>query len=100
MTYVVTQGCVDVMDRQCMDQCPVDAIHEGNRMVYISPDECIDCGACVPACPQTAIFIDIAIPADQSGYTAINAEFFEQDADFDSEGPHPDHVDVARLPTS
>ncbi|MFD9665808.1 indolepyruvate ferredoxin oxidoreductase subunit alpha [Rhodococcus sp. NPDC059968] len=98
MTYVITEGCVDIMDRQCMDQCPVDAIHAGTRMAYINPDECIDCGACLPVCPQAAIFLDNVVPADADDYIAVNVEFFEQDCDFDDEGPHPDHPHVAQLP--
>lgn len=97
MAYVITEGCVDVMDRHCMEQCPVDAIHAGHRMAYINPDDCIDCGACLPVCPQAAIFLDHLTPPEQSAYVSINAEFFEQDCDFDDEGPHPDHPRVDAL---
>lgn len=98
MAYVITLGCVDIMDRNCMEQCPVDAIHAGERMAYISPDECIDCGACVPVCPQTAIFVESSVPEDQQSFTTINAEFFDQDIDFDGDvGPHPDHPTITRI---
>lgn len=97
MAYVITGGCVDIMDRLCMEQCPVDAIHAGSRMAYINPEECIDCGACVPACPQAAVFLESTVPADQATYVKINTEFFEQDCDFDEEGPHPDHPYVVAL---
>jgi NAD-dependent dihydropyrimidine dehydrogenase PreA subunit len=59
MTYVIAEPCVDVMDQGCVSVCPVDCIHfdEGtDRMLYIDPNECIDCGACEPECPVNAIF--------------------------------------------
>jgi NAD-dependent dihydropyrimidine dehydrogenase PreA subunit len=59
MTYVIAEPCVDVMDQACVAVCPVDCIHfdEGtDRILYIDPNECIDCGACEPECPVTAIF--------------------------------------------
>ena len=48
MTYVIAQPCVDVKDRACVDECPVDCIYEGARSLYIHPEECVDCGACEP----------------------------------------------------
>ena len=51
MTYVISQPCVDVMDRACVEECPVDCIYEGRRSLYIHPDECVDCGACRIAHP-------------------------------------------------
>ena len=51
MTYVIALPCVDVKDKACIDECPVDCIYEGERMLYIHPDECVDCGACEPVCP-------------------------------------------------
>ncbi|MEU8006856.1 ferredoxin [Catellatospora sp. NPDC049111] len=76
MTYVIALPCVDVMDKACVDECPIDCIYEGDRMLYIQPDECIDCGACEPACPVDAIFFEDDLPAEFTGYTAVNAEFF------------------------
>ena len=55
MTYVIAEPCVDVKDLTCVDECPVDCIYEGERMLYIHPDECVDCGACEPVCPNKAI---------------------------------------------
>src|SRR4029453_5885729 len=49
MTYTIAEPCIDVKDRGCVDECPVDCIYEGPRMLYIQPDECVDCGACEPA---------------------------------------------------
>ena len=48
MTYIITQPCVDVKDLACVEECPVDCIYEGNRMLYIQPVVCVDCGACEP----------------------------------------------------
>jgi NAD-dependent dihydropyrimidine dehydrogenase PreA subunit len=55
MTFVVTEGCLDIKDKACVEECPVDCLYEGERMMYIHPVECIDCGACLIACPQEAI---------------------------------------------
>jgi NAD-dependent dihydropyrimidine dehydrogenase PreA subunit len=76
MTYVITQPCVDVKDLACVEVCPVDCIYEGNRMLYIHPDECVDCGACEPVCPTEAIYYEDDVPSDQASYTEINAAFF------------------------
>ncbi|MSY67940.1 MAG: ferredoxin, partial [Actinobacteria bacterium] len=46
MTYIIAQPCIDIKDKSCIEECPVDCIYEGNRMLYIQPDECVDCGAC------------------------------------------------------
>ena len=62
MTYTIAEPCIDVLDRACVDECPVDCIYEGPRMLYIQPDECVDCGACEPACPVTAIFYEDDVP--------------------------------------
>ncbi|MGJ7908437.1 ferredoxin [Actinopolyspora sp. H202] len=77
MTYVITQPCVDVLDRSCIDECPVDCIYEGERMLYIHPDECIDCGACEPVCPVEAIYYEDDVPEEWAEYTTFNAEFFD-----------------------
>ena len=103
MTYVITQNCLDIMDRSCVDQCPVDCIQQGQRILYINPAECIDCGACEPACPQGAIYPDYSLPESLSGYQAVNAEFFASE-DFGPAGPGTgrgapaDHPAVAGLP--
>jgi NAD-dependent dihydropyrimidine dehydrogenase PreA subunit len=76
MAYVIAEPCIDVKDRACVDECPVDCIYEGPRMLYIQPDECVDCDACVPVCPVTAIFPADDLPAEWKQYTAINAEWF------------------------
>jgi NAD-dependent dihydropyrimidine dehydrogenase PreA subunit len=65
VAYYVTELCVDVLDRSCIQECPVDCIYEGDRSMYINPDECIDCGACEWVCPVKAIKYDVDLPADQ-----------------------------------
>ena len=76
MTYVITDACIDVMDRSCVEQCPVDCIQQGQRMLYINPSECIDCGACVPVCPVSAIFALDDLPEKWNEFTAKNAAYF------------------------
>jgi ferredoxin len=76
VTYVITLACVDVKDKSCIEECPVDCIYEGDRMLYIQPDECVDCGACEPVCPVEAIYYEDDVPEEWSDYTAANAEFF------------------------
>jgi NAD-dependent dihydropyrimidine dehydrogenase PreA subunit len=77
MTYVIAQACVDVKDKACIEECPVDCIYEGDRMLYIHPDECVDCGACEPVCPVSAIFYEDDVPGDQKDYTTAAIEFFQ-----------------------
>jgi NAD-dependent dihydropyrimidine dehydrogenase PreA subunit len=78
MPYVIAEPCIDVTDKSCVDECPVDCIYEGSRKLYINPVECIDCGACEPVCPVEAISQDRAVPADQEQFVADNANFFEK----------------------
>ncbi|MGD9525403.1 ferredoxin [Pseudonocardia sp.] len=102
MPYVITDACVDVMDRTCVSQCPVDCIHEGERMLYIHPDDCIDCGACEPECPQDAIHLADALPSDLAHFAAINADFFTSSeygpAKDDGRASAVDHPYVAGIP--
>ncbi len=77
MTYIIAEPCVDLLDKACIEECPVDCIYEGNRMLYIHPDECVDCGACEPVCPVEAIFYEDDVPEQWKDYTAANYEFFE-----------------------
>ena len=76
MTYVIAQPCVDLKDRACVDECPVDCIYEGGRSLYIHPDECVDCGACEPVCPVTAIYYEDDLPGGFELYKDDNARFF------------------------
>ena len=76
MTYVIIEACIGVKDRACVDVCPVDCIYEGEDQLYIHPDEGIDCGACEPECPVTAIFADDSVPEQWASFTPKNAAFF------------------------
>jgi NAD-dependent dihydropyrimidine dehydrogenase PreA subunit len=76
VTYVIAQPCVDIKDRACVDECPVDCIYEGVRSLYIQPDECIDCGACEPVCPVEAIYYEDDLPEPWAMYINDNARFF------------------------
>src|SRR5690349_22112303 len=78
MTYVIAQPCVDLKDKACIEECPVDCIYEAERALYIHPDECVDCGACEPVCPVEAIFYEDDVPERWSAFTADNAAFFTE----------------------
>ncbi len=81
MAYIIVDACVGVKDKACVAVCPVDCIHEGSEpldMLYINPDECIDCGLCEPECPVTAIFADSDVPKEQLKFIQINADFFNK----------------------
>jgi NAD-dependent dihydropyrimidine dehydrogenase PreA subunit len=83
VTFVITTPCIDVQDQSCVEVCPVDCIHfeEGeDRMLYIDPVACIDCGACEPACPVTAIFEESDVPAEEARFTAINELWYSDPA--------------------
>ena len=73
MTYVVGSACVDVMDKSCVAECPVDCIYEGARSLYINPDECVDCGACKLICRVDAIEYETDLSADELVHLADNA---------------------------
>ena len=68
MTYVVTENCIKCKYTDCVEVCPVDCFYEGANMLVIHPDECIDCGACVPVCPTTAIFPGDQLPGKWAEY--------------------------------
>ena len=78
MAYFIASGCIDVLDRSCIAECPVDCIYEGERKLYINPVECIDCGACEPVCPEEAIYDDRKPPADVAGFCEDDRRFFEE----------------------
>ena len=102
MTYVITAACVDLLDRTCVGECPVDCIYEGERMLYIHPDECVDCGACEPVCPVGAIYFADDLPGESRDFLRVNTEFFTylgSPGGASSVGKiHSDHPVVASLP--
>ena len=77
MTYIISEPCIDIKDRSCVDVCPVDCIHEFARMLIIDPDECIDCGACEPECPVEAIYPEDALPDKWEPFVKINYAYPE-----------------------
>jgi NAD-dependent dihydropyrimidine dehydrogenase PreA subunit len=74
--FVIGSPCIDVMDRSCIEECPVDCIYVGQRKLYINPDECIDCGACLPTCPVEAIVSDRRVGRSEQAFAADNTTFF------------------------
>jgi NAD-dependent dihydropyrimidine dehydrogenase PreA subunit len=77
MPYVIAEPCINVKDKACVEVCPVDCIYEGETMLYIHPDECIDCGACEPVCPVKAIFAEDEVPDQWTSFTELNKQFFK-----------------------
>ncbi len=82
MTYIIAQPCIDVKDTACVEVCPVDCIHgkDEDKQLFIDPEECIDCGACEPACPVQAIFPEEETPEKWKEFIPINYEYFGQEA--------------------
>ena len=78
MTHVVCQPCENCKYTDCVVVCPVTCFYEGETMLYIHPDECIDCEACVPECPVEAIFPDSSVPAQWQSYIEINRTIFDK----------------------
>ena len=74
MAYVVTQPCFDCKYTDCVVVCPCECFREGEQMLYIDPDDCVDCDACVPECPVEAIFYERDVPESQRSYIELNAK--------------------------
>ncbi len=77
MTYIVTENCVECKFTDCVEVCPVDCFYqaaENPTMLFIHPDECIDCGACEPECPVAAIFAEEDVPEDMAKYYDMNVK--------------------------
>ena len=82
MAYIITEPCIGTKDSACVDVCPVDCIHprkdeadfEASNMLFIHPDECIDCALCEPECPIDAIYSEDELPAGQEQFLALNTE--------------------------
>jgi ferredoxin len=74
MAFVVTENCQRCRFTDCVAVCPVDCFHGDAEMLYIDPQECIDCGACVPECPVEAIYDESQLPDALSEWTKLNAE--------------------------
>ena len=74
MTFVVTDNCQRCRFTDCVAVCPVDCFHGDDEMLYIDPNECIDCGACVPECPVEAIYDETQVPDDKKEWIKANAD--------------------------
>jgi len=106
MTYVVTEPCIDVKDGECLNVCPVDCIYVGGRMMYIQPDECVNCGLCDTVCPVDAIFVEDKVPEKWRQFLGVNRDFFGDDVSglgmaggYDAElKTEVDHPAVAAFP--
>jgi ferredoxin len=72
MTYLVTENCIKCKHTDCVEVCPVDCFYEGPNFLAINPDECIDCGVCVPECPINAIIEDTNLDHDIPFWVDIN----------------------------
>jgi ferredoxin len=77
MAFVITSPCIGEKAAECVETCPVDAIHEGSDQFYIDPVTCIDCGACESVCPVSAIYQEDYIPENEQSFIRKNAEFFK-----------------------
>jgi len=79
MTYVITKPCIGVKDKACTEVCPMDCIHgtKADKMLFIDPAGCIDCGACRPACPVEAIFPENEVPEKWTHFIQINADYYK-----------------------
>lgn len=78
MTHVVAEPCVNCKYTDCVEVCPVECFYEAPTTLYISPPECIDCGACIPECPVEAIFTQDDLPEKWASYLQLNADEWEK----------------------
>jgi len=77
MAMDVTEPCFGCKYTDCVVVCPADCFHEGEQMLFIHPDECIDCGACVSECPVEAIYHEDDVPDQWKPYIELNREMVE-----------------------
>ncbi len=92
MTYVVTENCIRCIYMDCVEVCPVDCFYEGENMLVINPDECIDCGVCEPECPAEAIFADSESGLER--WLTLNAEFAGKWPNITRKGETPPNADL------
>ena len=74
MSHVVCEPCLKCKYTDCVAVCPVDCFHEGAEILYIDPEECIDCGLCIPECPVNAIYADVDVPEQWKSYIELNTQ--------------------------
>jgi ferredoxin len=75
MAYVVTEKCINCKYSDCVAVCPVECFYEGPNLVVIDPEECIDCGLCVPECPIGAIYEQHDLSVEQYVFIEVNAKY-------------------------
>jgi len=92
MTYVVTEDCIKCKYMDCIEVCPVDCFYEGENMLVIHPDECIDCGVCEPECPPKAIIPDSDPKAEK--WLKMNADFSVKWPNITRKGTPPPDADA------
>ncbi len=89
MAHVITALCSEAKDQSCVEVCPVDCIHPASSLdgddvyasttqLYVDPETCIDCGACVPVCPVSAIFMEEDLSPEDRPFIQLNAEYYEK----------------------
>lgn len=93
MTYLVTEACIRCKYQDCVEVCPVDCFYEGENMLVIHPDECIDCGVCEPECPVEAIIPDTGGDDDSSKWLEVNRKYAETWPNITRKGDVPDDAD-------
>jgi ferredoxin len=71
VTYIIAEPCIGTKDRSCIEVCPVDCIHEADKLLVIDPQECIDCAACVSECPVDAIYHESELPEEWAPFAEI-----------------------------
>lgn len=98
MAYVVAEPCIKCKYTDCVAVCPVDCFREGENFLVIDPEECIDCGACVPECPVEAIFEEDDVPEKWAEYIEINSNLAAQWPIIDdSKDPHPEAEEMKEV---
>lgn len=95
MTHVVVEGCINCKHTACVSVCPVDCFYEGPNFLAINPDECIDCGVCIPECPEEAILADTddsISEQEMEFWINLNTELSEQWPNItEAKDPLPDY---------
>ena len=94
MTYIVAEPCIKCKYMDCVEICPVLCFHEGENMLAIDPDECIDCGACVDECPVGAIFDERELPEKWREYLMLNAKYGREWPVIERKGTPPPDADA------